>query len=369
MDRKTVGLFKKGILPVVMLAALLTGCNVAVPEEENLILVEKETEALTYEMAVASVSDVTKTGKARCTYQQVNDETLGFSVSGKRVEKVYVELGDSVQKGQVLAQLDTGNAEDQIRTLEYNIARNELILSNLQLNEDYEISTLWLQFMYQSGKSEAERKSVQERVAQIQQNYRYTREDCEDAIALDKAQLAELQKSLKESCIYAGMDGVVSFLKAGLEGSTSVKDEDIVKIIDSSECLFAVTDATVAEYFTEDTVADMSIVAGTGAGSYKLVPYERENWGETLFFAIPGDTENINIEVGTQGTMTFIMEEKKQVLSIPVKAVHEADGKYFVYVLGADNMREVKWIEVGLLGNDLAEVLSGLTEGEKVILQ
>ena len=77
----------------------------------------------------------------------------------------------------------------------------------------------------------------------------------------------------------------------------------------------------------------------------------------------------MNIEVGTTGTLYFTMEQREQVLSVPLKAVHEADGAYFVYVLGADNMREVKWIEVGLMGNDLVEVTSGLAEGEKVILQ
>ncbi len=357
------------MIPVVMLTAVLSGCSMTVPEEENLILVEKETEALTYEMAVASISDVVKTGKVRCIYEQVNDETISFSVSGRRVAEVFVELGDCVKKGQLLAQLDTGNAREQIRTLEYNIARNELILSNLQLNEDYEISTLWLHFMYQSGETQAQRKALEENVAQVQQNYRYIREDCEDAIALDKAQLEELQQSLEESCVYAGMDGVVSFMKAGLEGSTSVKDEGIFKIIDSSECLFAVEDATLAPYFSEGVEVDMSIVAGTGAGDYMLLPYHKENWGETLYFALSGDTQNSNIEVGAMGTLYFTMEERKQVLSVPLKAVHEADGRYFVYVPGADNMREVRWIEVGLQGNDLAEVKSGLTEGEKVILQ
>ena len=32
-------------------------------------------------------------------------------------------------------------------------------------------------------------------------------------------------------------------------------------------------------------------------------------------------------------------------------------------------MREVKWIEVGLAGKDKVEIVSGLVEGEKVILK
>ena len=56
-------------------------------------------------------------------------------------------------------------------------------------------------------------------------------------------------------------------------------------------------------------------------------------------------------------------------LTVPLKAVHLASGKSYVYVLGEGNMREVKWIETGLFGDETVEILSGLTEGEKVIIK
>ncbi|MBQ6695661.1 MAG: biotin/lipoyl-binding protein [Lachnospiraceae bacterium] len=354
---------------ICLVCSLLTGCSDAVVEEEKLILVEKEAEAITYEMTVASVSDVIKTQKVRCVYQQVNDESVSFTVSGKRIVEVCVELGDHVKKGQLLARLDTGNAEEQIRTLEYNIARNQEILSNLKLNEDYEISTLWLNYLYRSGETSAEKKALEERVKMIQQNYRYTREDCEDALALDQAQLEKLQKDLKHSCIYAGLDGVISYLKVGLEGASSAKGEEIMKIIDSSECLFAVADTSLAPCFQEGVEVDMNIVSGAGAGNHKLLPYEIEKWEEELLFTLNDETDGTNIEVGTQGTIRFVLDQRSQVLTLPLQAVHEADGKHFVYVLGENNMRQVVWIETGLFGDNLVEIVSGLTEGEKVIIQ
>ena len=32
-------------------------------------------------------------------------------------------------------------------------------------------------------------------------------------------------------------------------------------------------------------------------------------------------------------------------------------------------MREMKWIEIGLVGDDKVEIVSGLQEGEKVIIK
>ena len=352
-----------------MVSAMLTGCAATTEEEDDLILIEKEQEALVYEMATVSVDDVEKTEKVRCSYQQVNDESLSFSVSGKRVAEVYVEEGDPVVKGQLLAELDIGNANEQIRTLEYNIARNEIILNNLTTNENNDISMLWLRFLYQSGQSEAEKKALEENVARVQNNYRHSREDCEDAIALDKAQLAILKQDLKNSCIYAGMDGTVAMIKERLEGSTSVMDEEVIQIIDSTECLFEAKDLTWASCFKEGVEVDLSIISGTGAGSYKVVPYDMENWNELMLFTLSGDTSDVNIGVGASGTLQFTLDKREQVLTVPLRAVHQAGGKSYVYVLGEGNMREVKWIETGLFGDTNVEVVSGLAEGEKVILK
>ncbi len=361
---------KRGhIFAILLVGCMLTGCSSVGKKDENLILIEKEQESLVFEMEVASLSDVKKTEKASCTYQQVNDESLSFSVSGKRVAKVYVEEGDIVTKGQLLAELDIGNAKEQIRDLEYNIARNELQLKYIDINEQNDISSAWLRYGYQSGQSTAEYEATVKSVEGIQQRYRYSREDCQDALALDKAQLDILKKNVQQSSIYAGMDGSVSKIKKNLEGSTTVRDEEVIKIIDSSECLFAVKDVSLKDWFKEGEEVDLKLAYGTGAGDYKLVPYNMENWTDVLLFTLSGIHENVNIEVGVSGTMRYTTGFRAQVLSVPLRAVHQAEGKSFVYVLGENQMREVRWIETGLFGDERVEVLSGLTEGEKVIIK
>lgn len=359
----------KRILAMACALCMLTGCAATEAEEENIVLIEKEKEAIVYDMAVVTVADVVKTEKVKCIYQQVNEQAVCFEVGGKRIDKVYVERGDEVTEGQLLATLDTGNATDRIETLEYQLARNELTLEYSQLNEDYEISTLWLNYIYNSNGSDAAEEALKANVAQIQQRYEYSREDCQDAIDLDRKELQKLNKELKQANLYAGMSGTISFQKSNLEGSSAVAGEEIMHIIDSSECLFAVEGTKYAEYFSADTKVAMSISSGTGAGDYELIPYNMDAWEERLLFAIADDDGSRTIEVGAMGMMKVVLGERKQVLSVPVGAVHVADGKSYVYVLGEDNVREVKWIETGLMGDLYAEVISGLSEGEKVILR
>ena len=113
----------------------------------------------------------------------------------------------------------------------------------------------------------------------------------------------------------------------------------------------------------------VNITSGAGAGSYTVSPYRMDNWGEKQTFKMTSDNGESLIEVGAMGTMKLVIDRKESVLNVPKGAVHEADGKSYVYVLGENNMREIKWIETGLYGDQTVEVISGLTRGEKVVLK
>lgn len=44
-------------------------------------------------------------------------------------------------------------------------------------------------------------------------------------------------------------------------------------------------------------------------------------------------------------------------------------GKNYVYVEGDNGIREAKWVTVGLEGNDYAEIVEGLEEGDLIIVK
>jgi len=354
-------------LPGIALA--VPGCGQPRHDDQGIIVVEQEAEPIAYDMAVVMLGDVRKTQRIKCTYQQQNDESLSFGVSGISVKKVYVQEGDTVERGQVLAELSSASRQEDIARLEYQLARNQLQMDYSQINEDYEISTLWLNYLYQSDQSQADRERLEEGVAQVQQNYSYAREDWQDAMGLDQLQLEQIRREEAASRLVAGMSGTVSHIKEKLEGSTSVRGEEVMTIIDGSECLFMTQAPEYAACFQEGTKVYMEITSGSGAGKYTLLPHEMGQWGEQQLFSLADGEENATIEVGTMGFIVAVVEQRSQVLYVPAAAVHSAEDRAYVYVLGEDQTREVKWIETGLYGDDTVEVLSGLTEGERVILR
>ena len=113
----------------------------------------------------------------------------------------------------------------------------------------------------------------------------------------------------------------------------------------------------------------MTIKTGASQGEYELTPWHMEEWGDLLTFKVVNLADGAGITVGSSGNVEMTVEKRENVLSIPSSAVKKADGKTYVYVLGKENIREVRWVETGFYGDNTVEIISGLSEGEKVILR
>ncbi len=348
--------------------SLLAGCSAVEDEKDKIVIVEQDPTVIEYNLAMVTVDDVDLIKSVSCTFTQLEGQEVSFGISGKRITKVYVEDGDTVKKGQLLAELSSGTRDDEIENLEYWINKNELALKHLDENEQNEISNRWLQYATEPWRTMGGEEGLKKGIEDYQKSNQKTRESLQESIRLDKKQLEQVKKEMRESRVYAKLDGIVDGLKERLEGTTSVRNEVIMKIMDSSECYFIVKDKSYAPYFKEGEGVDMSIAYGTGAGTHTLVPYEMDKWSDVLVFTMAEDSD-IVIEPGTSGTLKILLDQRKQVLCLPANAIHQADDKQYVYVLGENNMREVKWIETGLTTSDKVEIISGLEEGEKVILR
>lgn len=344
-------------------AALLCGCGQQ--EESPFMKVEDSNDTITYDYCTVERGDIALTKPIRCTYTQQDGQEVSFSMTGRRVDKVYVSEGDSVKKGDVLAEFDVGNLESRIEDLEYRINKNQRLLEYTETNEALDISQAWVNFLY--NHYPASEKDVEKSVISIQENYNRQRTELQDALELDRMELSIMRQELKNSRVYAGINGIVYGIQKDLEGSTSKEGQVIMTVIDNSKSLFETNAVEYAGYFREGETVTLTVISGSASGKYELLPYNINNWGEVLQFSIYDGPATTGIDVGTGGTMYLTLDSRKNVLFVPSSAVNSADDKYFVYVADENNMRQIRWVETGLFGDDSIEILSGLEEGEKVI--
>ena len=94
---------------------------------------------------------------------------------------------------------------------------------------------------------------------------------------------------------------------------------------------------------------------------------ELVKYGEKQYFNIYNGPENEGIEVNTKGEIHMVLGEKEDVIFLPSECIYQADDKSYVYVLDEQNMQSACWIEIGLVGDEYTEILSGLNEGDMVI--
>ncbi|MBQ7774710.1 MAG: hypothetical protein IJ379_02225, partial [Lachnospiraceae bacterium] len=97
------------------------------------------------------------------------------------------------------------------------------------------------------------------------------------------------------------------------------------------------------------------------------VPANMENWGERIYFRLVDEDYNPNNTV--LGRITLVLEQKENALSLNDDAIHISGEEYYVYTLDENNVRRMQFVEIGLWGDGEVEILSGLSEGDRVILK
>ena len=81
------------------------GCGNVQKDTDHIVILEQEQEENEYQLVAVTEGDVQVVQKINCIYQQSDEEELSFEINGKKIEKVYVEEGDEVIKGEVLSEV------------------------------------------------------------------------------------------------------------------------------------------------------------------------------------------------------------------------------------------------------------------------
>ncbi|MCR5250130.1 MAG: efflux RND transporter periplasmic adaptor subunit [Lachnospiraceae bacterium] len=360
---------KKRSLPGLVLTLALIpavwGCGKKEEEAPPLVL-ESGDEAAEYSLTECMRGDLEETVSLTCYYRKNAEQEVYFPVSGKQIRKIYVQEGDIVKKGDLLAELAVGNIEDQIDELQYRIRRNELLLAYVDEDEALEIEGRYNNLAYMSGHTDEDKEAYDAELVKLKARNEQRRNSYRDSIEFDKKKLASLQGQLSQSRVYAQFDGKVSKVEKGLIGTTSNVEKCVMTVVDDQEGYFVSEKEELLPYLTEESYS-MNVMFGNGRGDYELVPRDRESWGEKQYFSIKKGDNIEGLEVDDKGDIRVITARKEDTLYLPSECIRNAGDRNYVYVVTEEGLRDVIWVEVGLHGEGVTEILSGLKEGDKVI--
>jgi HlyD family secretion protein len=343
-------------------------------------------------------------GSGNITVSQ--DASLAFGTGGK-VAAVYVEDGDQVSQGDVLARLDTGTlelalaqAELALATAEYNLdktqqiyaqpdlttaraavssARAYLQYTQLQLDQanSQEQVDYWQNEAYQA---EVNLAAAEQRLEEMQAGG----DSAEVAlrrleVAAARQALEQAQQDLSEATITAPFDGIVGavYIDEGdiippptmaptvaiyfitptsLELKAEVDEIDIPDVKVGQSAVIEVD--AIADDLFEGTVTAISPVPVIQAG---LVLYE-----VTLSLVIPADA---GVMVGMSATADITVGQSKDTLLVPERAVRrDEQGNPIVWV-SVDGQLEQRAVVIGISDGLKTEILEGLSQGDMVAVE
>lgn len=111
---------------------------------------------------------------------------------------------------------------------------------------------------------------------------------------------------------------------------------------------------------------DEKLTSSVSYISYQSVPSSN---GTSFVVEFPISSIDLSkYRLGMNGDVEIKLETKENVLTIPLIAIKERDGKIFVEVKTGTATTEEKEIEIGLETDEKVEVLSGLTETDEIVI-
>ena len=343
-------------LNILLVSLMVTGCQL-LPEEAVLpgAPILHSYEVKEYKMDIVKRGDMIRKTSVSCNYMPAKEESLSFSLGGLMIDQLYVSEGQQVKKGQVLAQLENEDLLAQKEQLEYELELLQLQLKHYRELQEAEWVVLELK-REQSGADELAESA-------------YTRSirDGEDRIYLIRIQLEEIQEKLEQRSLKAGMDGIVTYTMTVQEGDRSVKDKKVVTISDMESTAFIVK-GQGSKYFEKD----MEVVITQQRVERPAVVVEgvdlglEENQEETTYLKLL--QPDPSLEDGARGNIEVILEERLDVLYVDKDAVKTSNGETFVYMLDEQGLRVMHPVSVGMECEGNVEIISGLAEGDSVIL-
>jgi RND family efflux transporter MFP subunit len=275
--------------------------------------------------------------------------TISTKMMG-RVQRIAVEEGQAVKKGQLLAEVDAAEAQSAFLQSKAGRSAADVALQNAQ--RDYER----FKALY------AEKAVTKHQLEQAEMGLAAAKAQKEQA----EANLGLSSTLLSYGKIVAPGDGIITrkWMDAGnlaypgapiltlenpndLELSVQVPEEK-ARALSAGQSAFVTVDAVGKSFEAKITAAVTAADPVTRTATVKLaIP---ENAG-----VLPGQFASVRFAAFTQ-----------QALAIPSSALVERGQMDGVFVV-ADGAARLRYVQAGLKAKGLVQILSGLDEGEMVI--
>ena len=293
-----------------------------------------------------------------------DDVVVGSALQGHQISEVLVEVGESVQKGQILALLDNAGVKAKFdqQTAAIEAARQNLNSAKAAFSEASSALKRAKELAAKKAISSQELEQASAKEASARANLNSAKAQ----ISQIEAQIAEAKDQLGKASVIAPVSGVVTAKKAQIGALTS------------GEALFNIAKDGVIELSADADAKELAqIKVGMSAQAQIYGVKEAVN-GKVRLVPVSVDTSSRlgNVKISLDGGAKFIGSYAKAVidlpefsaLALPVQAVSFTEAGAFATII-KDGKAQKRKIQTGLRANGLVQVISGVSEDDEVALK
>ena len=307
------------------------------------------------------------------------------------VKKLLVDYGTRVKAGQIMAILEIPELEAQLQEDQAEI-KNAVNQESRSQNDLYryqaQYKALHLQYTRLNGVFQSQPGIVAQQEVDDAQGKDLAASSQADAaqasleasqsqLAVSKAKLAHDQSLFDYARITAPFAGVVTeryanlgtLVQAGTGSSTQampivrLSEDDLFRLV------IPVPEAYV-RYIRVGDVVDVRVPSLNRTFPGKVARFSVDVREDTRTMHTEVDVENRDrvLIPGMYAEADLTLEHREDIPSVPLQAVNHEEDKTTVFVVNGNHQIEDRPVSLGLQTSSDAEIVSGLTEGEQVIV-
>jgi len=283
-------------------------------------------------------------------------------ISG-RIESILVEAGDTVQRGQILIELDRNTLQNDLSEAERNLQSFQLRVEQAERN-------------FRRLESLSEREFA--RVSEL--------EDAKTAFELAKLDLEvrrtrveTARDNLDKATILAPQSGIVSDLDVNegqvIVGATSVNQGTaLMKVNDLSKLVVrsSINEIDVMR-ISKDTPVKITFDSIPGLAIdgeiTEISRFGREENGVRVFpVEVTFPASDKRLRSGITANLIFPIDKVENVPAVLISAVFKIRGKQTLVILRPDGEYEIREVKTGLSDTEYVQILDGAQPGDQVSL-
>lgn len=347
-QRGTLIMKNKFIALSIVVVAMLAACSDNKKDNAKIDAATPLASRMTVEVVRPTKKTVQESIKTSGTLAPINEVIVSAEIGGQKLSAVYVDVGQYVKRGQILAKLNTELLEKDI-----NVAQATLLKAKAAL----ELST----FNYENSKKLKQSSAISEQDL-MQAKAQFASNTAE--VIQYQAQLDSLKIKQKYATIVAPVDGVVS-AKSAIAGSISNAGVELFRIIKegqyewraevSSENYALIHLNQQASFSWNNTTYEGRI--------YKISPSLDSSSKKIIAYIKPSTSKALVAGAIVSGV---IVASEKNILSLPESSFIFDQGKSFVFKIKDGKVFKTLVQTGGRYQNDF-EILSPLSTEEEFV--